>query len=346
MRTRRRDLVIHAVLLIFLFLTMMPFVFVLNNSLRTNAEQYRAFLGLPEALRDAGRFTFYRMTGHPERIELPVRAAAPGGAPETADGEAEADAEPDPGSAGGGASAWTMRRMEYGEAMDRVGATLTRGYRLAWKDLRGYMLNTLFVSAATTAGVLLLGSISGYVLSRYRFFGRRLLFGGLISLLMIPPVLTLVPSFLLVKALGLLNSYWVLILPYVAGGQIVAIFLFKSFFDGLPEELFESARLEGAGHFRLYWHIVLPLSKQVASVVAVMTTLGVWNNFLWPLVTNTDSKYHVVSSGLYLLSQTATGQNFAAMYAAFVISSLPLVVLFMYATRPFMQGVTSGAFKA
>lgn len=336
---QRRDLLIHAILLTLLFLTMVPFAFVLNNSMRTNPEMYRSFFGVPAALKNAAQFTWMTLSGKGEAIELRVRE----------DGlvaDAAAAEAPVPAEVGEPVSRWRIQKMEYGEAMSRVGGTLTEGYRHAWGELRRYMINTIVVSLATTAGVLLLGSVSGYVFSRYRFTGRNALFGVMLSILMVPPVLTLVPSYLLVKELGLLNSYWVLIIPYVAGGQIVAIFLFKSFFDGLPEELFEAARLEGAGHFTLYWNLVLPLSKQVAAVVSVMTILGVWNNFLWPLVTNSETKYHVVSTGLYMMSQTATAQNFSAMYAAFVISSVPLIVLFVYATRPFMQGVTSGAFKA
>jgi ABC-type glycerol-3-phosphate transport system permease component len=161
-------------------------------------------------------------------------------------------------------------------------------------------------------------------------------------------VLTLVPSFLWVKKLGLINSYWVLILPYVAGGQIIAIFLMKGFFDGLPQELFESARLDGAGHFAQYWHIVLPLSRQILAVVVIVNILGTWNNFLWPQIANPDQAYAVVSTGLYLMSQTQSqgGGDASTMFAAYVISAIPLLILFIYATRPFMTGVTSGAFKA
>ncbi|HSI72027.1 MAG TPA: carbohydrate ABC transporter permease, partial [Fimbriimonas sp.] len=152
--------------------------------------------------------------------------------------------------------------------------------------------------------------------------------------------------FLWVKQLGLLNTYWVLILPYIAGGQIFAIFVFKGFFDGLPGELFESARMDGAGHFRQYWHLVLPLSKQIVAVVLIVNVLGTWNNFLWPFITNTDSKYHVISSGLFTMSGSAVASNYASMYAAYILSSIPMLILFLYATKPFMSGVTSGAFKA
>lgn len=276
MNRRLSQTMLHAVLIAILGLTLMPLLFVINNSLRSNSELNHSFFGLP-------RRTF---------------------------------------------------------------AELFEGYTYAWDVLRPYMLNTVLVCLATVVGVVLIGSVSAYVFSKCRFRGRKSLFMAVLAFMMIPGVLTLVPSFLWVKQLGLLNSHWVLILPYMAGGQIFAIFLFKSFFDGLPGELFESARMDDAGHFRLYWSLVLPLSKSVIAVVAIVNILGTWNNFLWPFITNSDAKYHVVSSGLYLMGQSTVAANYSTMFAAYVLAAIPLLVLFLYATKPFMAGVTSGAFKA
>jgi ABC-type glycerol-3-phosphate transport system permease component len=266
---------LHAALIAILILTLAPFVFVLDNSLRTNSEMNHAFFGLP-----------------------------------------------------------------------KIGKQLFAGYAYAWEVLRPYTLNSILVCLVTCVGVVLVGSVSAYVFSRCRFKGRNALFLAVLAFMMIPGVLTLVPSFLWVKKLGLLNSHWVLILPYMAGGQVFSIFLFKGFFDGLPGELFESARMDGAGHFRLYWSLVLPLSKSVIAVVAIVNILGTWNNFLWPFITNSDAKYHVVSSGLYLMGQSNVAANYSTMFAAYVLASIPLLILFLYATKPFMAGVTSGAFKA
>jgi ABC-type glycerol-3-phosphate transport system permease component len=314
-RGRRNELIVHAVLLTILACTLLPFGFVLNNSLRTNSEMNHDFFGLPKAAIEGVAMTRERVSG---QVAFSLPAAA---------GEASVTAG-------------------YGEAIRAVGRRLGQGYVYAWEVLRPYTLNTLFVCAATVFGVLSIGSISAYVFSRCRFPGRNALFVLVLSFMMIPGVLTLVPSFMWVKQLGLLNSYWVLILPYVAGGQVFAIFLLKSFFDGLPGELFESARMDGAGHFRLYWNLVLPLSKPVLAVVAIVNVLGTWNNFLWPFITNSESKYHVVSSGLFLMGQSTVSANYATMFAAYVLASIPLLVLFVYATKPFMAGVTSGAFKA
>ncbi|AIE84926.1 carbohydrate ABC transporter permease [Fimbriimonas ginsengisoli] len=282
MRRRRRlsDLLSHAVLLVLLGITLLPFVLLLINSFRTNFELDHAFFGIPDAL---------------------------------------------------GKRNWTA---------------LFQSYRDAWQVLRPYTLNTIFVAAVTALGVTVLGSSTAYVFSRYRFPGHRALFFVILSFMMIPGILTLVPSFLLVKRLGMLNSYWVLILPYIAGGQVFAIFLFKSFFDGLPGELFESARIDGAGHLRQYTNLVLPLSKQVFAVVLVTNVLGTWNNFLWPFITNSDAKYHTVSSGLFLMSSSTLATNYSNMFAAYLLSAIPMLILFLYATKPFMAGLTSGAFKA
>lgn len=257
-------------------MTLLPFVFVLNNSLRSNSEMNHAYFGLP--------------------------------------------------------------KRALGQLFD--------GYAYAWEVLRPYTLNTILICLVTVFGVLAVSTVSAYAFSKCRFKGKAILFLAILSFMMIPGVLTLVPSFLWVKKLGLLNSHWVLILPYMAGGQIFAIFLFKGFFDGLPGELFESARMDGAGHWKLYWNLVLPLSKPILSVVAIVNVLGTWNNFLWPFITNSDAKYHVVSSGLFLMGQSTVAANHATMFAAYVLASLPLLVLFLYATKPFMAGVTSGAFKA
>ncbi|HZZ41741.1 MAG TPA: carbohydrate ABC transporter permease [Tepidisphaeraceae bacterium] len=299
MKSKRQDIFLHAVLILFAGVTLLPFVLVLNNSLRGNYEIYHHFFALPHNLIEIPRTAYLRLTGQPSSSTI------------------------------------SSLLMET-----------TKGYRYAWSIFRPFMLNALITSGASALGVILFGSLSAYVFSRYRFPGHRVLFLVVLSFMMIPGVLTLVPSFLLVKRLHLINSYWALILPYVAGGQILAIFLFKSFFDALPQELFESARLDGANHLQQYWHLVLPLSKQIIAVVAIVNVLGTWNNFLWPQVVNPDTTYAVVSTGLFLMSETQANSDRSVMFAAYVISALPLLILFVYATKPFMQGITSGAFKA
>jgi ABC-type glycerol-3-phosphate transport system permease component len=331
MKKRRSDLPIHCVLIAILAITLLPFVFVINNSLRRTTEQYHSFFGLPNGVSNLARFTWFKLSGQPDRIRLRILPEAEPGKPQSVR-----------------AADVPMTTVSYAEGMRRSGRELTRGFDYAWQIFRPFMVNSLLVSAASAFGVVVISSLTAYVFSRYRFPGHRVLFLVILSFMMIPGVLTLVPSFLWVKKLGLINSYWVLILPYVAGGQIMAIFLMKGFFDGLPQELFESARLDGAGHFAQYWNIVLPLSKQILAVVVIVNILGTWNNFLWPQIANSDQSFAVVSTGLYLMSRTQNeaGGDASTLFAAYVISAIPLLILFVYATKPFMTGVTSGAFKA
>jgi multiple sugar transport system permease protein len=327
MMRRRQVIAIHAVLLTLAVMVYLPFALVINNSFRTNAETYHSFFGVPRAFKELIGLVEAREPGAPDA-----------GAPE----------------------AVTAADVGDAESVESPGKRLLKGYVLSWAVLRRYMLNALFVSGLSAFGTVLLGSLSAYVFSRYRFAGRNVLFAVMLSTMMVPGILTLTPAYLWMKGFplvggndlyghggtGLLNSYWVLILPYIAGGQVFAVFVCRSFFASLPEDLFESARIDGAGHFSIYCNIVLPLSMPVLSVVAVMNILSTWNNFLWPFVTNSDDRYHVIASGLYIMSASQVNTNQATMNAAYLLASIPLLVLFIYATKPFMRGVTTGALKA
>jgi ABC-type glycerol-3-phosphate transport system permease component len=164
---------------------------------------------------------------------------------------------------------------------------------------------------------------------------------------MIPGVLTLVPAFLLVKNFGLINTYGALILPYIAGGQVFAIFILRSFIASLPEELFEAARLDGASTFQAFRHIAIPLSKPILVTIAIMNILGTWNDYVWPLVTTPDGKLWTISVGIVTFGNSFRGlESWGPMFAAFVLASIPLIVLFLFTMRYFIAGLTSGALKA
>lgn len=305
----------HAVLMSFALLTLLPFLFMVNNVFRTNNEFYHAFFSFPEAFSQMLHLSIDAIRNREGSVVI------------TDASDVEHTVSPR-------------------QAFVHYAQQSTRGIRRSWKVIRPYMLNSFIVSLCTAFGVAVLGSATAYILARQRFVGSKGVFVFIISTMMFPGVLTLVPSFLLVKSMGLLNTYEAMILPYIAGGQVFAVFVFKSFFEGLDEDLFESARIDGAGHMGIYWHIVLPMSKPAFSVVIIMNILGTWNNFLWPFITNTEGKRHVLASGLYTLATSPHASNFSTVYAAYALSSIPLLILFVYATKPFIQGMTSGALKA
>ena len=210
-----------------------------------------------------------------------------------------------------------------------------------------YIFNSILVTVISVIGIVFLGALSGFIFARFSFPCKKILFYSVIGLMMVPWVLTLVPSFMVVKNLKLLNTYWVMILPYISGGQVLAIYIFYSFFLTIPEELFESARIDGAGYFQQFWYIGTAMSRPVIGLVAIISSLAVWNNFIWPLITTTDQKVTVLTVGVMRFSSgyTSTFMNYGELFAGYTIASIPLLLIFLFATKQFIRGISSGALK-
>ena len=217
-------------------------------------------------------------------------------------------------------------------------------YSDAWAVMGSYIFNTILVAGTTCVCVLVLSTLSAYAFARYRFPGKEIIYYLIISLLMVPGILTLIPQFILVKDLGLLNTRWVLILPYVAWGQVFGIFLLRGFFASIPEELFEAARIDGAGDLTMLRHMVLPLSWSILGTLAIFNVLGTWNDLIWPAVTIDDNGLKTIMIGIMSFNQQFS-VNYGALMAGYVLASLPLVVLFAVTSRYFVAGLTSGALK-
>ncbi|HET6485008.1 MAG TPA: carbohydrate ABC transporter permease [Spirochaetia bacterium] len=219
-------------------------------------------------------------------------------------------------------------------------------YRDAWTRLYPYLLNSLIVTSATVVGVLFVSSLAAYVFARFDFPGREFLFILIICLLMIPSILLLVPQFLMVKSLRLLNTRWALILPYIAGGQVFAIFILRSFMEAIPNELFDAGSIDGLSTVGAYRHIAIPMSIPVLSTVAILNILGTWNDYVWPLVTISKTFLWTISVGIASFAQrTGSFETRGVMFAGYVIASAPLVILFFFTMRSFIKGISSGALK-
>ncbi|HZM80557.1 MAG TPA: carbohydrate ABC transporter permease [Candidatus Limnocylindrales bacterium] len=211
-------------------------------------------------------------------------------------------------------------------------------------DFPLYFTNSALVAILVTAGNLLLCSATGYALAKLRFAGRRALFLLVLGNLMVPPAATFVPQFVLVSNLGLVNTYAGLVLPNIA--LAVNVFLMRQFILSIPDDLLESARVDGAGEWRVYWQIVLPLCGPALATVGILTFLGSWNNFLWPLVVaTTEDKYTLpVALALYSVGQNQT--RYGLLLAGSTVIILPVLVVFALLQRRFVQGIATTGLKS
>jgi ABC-type glycerol-3-phosphate transport system permease component len=203
----------------------------------------------------------------------------------------------------------------------------------------------MIVVPTATFFVVLLASISGYVFARLEFPGKNFLFMLILSLMMIPSILTLTPLFKLIQDLRIINTWWALILPWVAGGQVFGILLCRTYIGGLPAALFESARMDGATELTSYFYIALPLAKPIIATLTIMSLMGQYNDFIWPLMAIDNNSRQVITVAIRVF-QSATGSvDIGSMVAGFVFATIPLLILFMIGSRLYIEGVTSGAIK-
>lgn len=203
--------------------------------------------------------------------------------------------------------------------------------------------NSLLVAVLTVAGNLLFCSMVGYALAKMDFLGKRALFLIVMVTLMVPGVVTFVPLFVMVSSLGLVNSYAALVLPFIT--TPLGVFLMRQFMLGIPDSLLEAARIDGAGELRVFARIVMPLCGPPLATLGILTFLASWNNFLWPLVSaQTENMYTLpVALSLYSTGQNAT--DYGLLLAGSVLVITPIILLFVFLQRYFIQGIASTGLK-
>ncbi len=219
----------------------------------------------------------------------------------------------------------------------------------AWRALpfTRFLLNTLFITALATCAELVASSLVAYGFARFRFPGRRALFILLLSTMMLPGIVTLVPVFLFWRAFGLVNAFDPLVLGALFGGRAFYVFLMRQFFASVPKELEEAATLDGATPLQVYWHIFLPLMKPVLLAVALISFAAHWNSFLGPLVFLNDFDKYTMTLGLHFFQGSATGERPAwnLMMAMTTLMSVPVLTIFFFAQRRFIEGTSFTGLK-
>jgi len=210
-------------------------------------------------------------------------------------------------------------------------------------DFPQFFTNSVVVAVVVTVGNLVFCSMLGYAFAKIDFWGRTWMFRLVLATLMIPGMVTLVPLFVLVSNLGMVNTYFGLILPFLAGA--FGVFLMRQFMQGIPDELIDAARVDGAGELRIFATVVMPLCKPALATLAILTFLGSWNNFLWPLVVaSTEDMYTLpVALALYSVGQNST--NYGLLLAGACVVLVPVLVVFLALQRHFVQGLATTGLK-
>ncbi len=206
-----------------------------------------------------------------------------------------------------------------------------------------FFTNSLIVAVVTVLGNLLFCSMVGYALAKMDFVGKRVLFLLVMITLMVPGVVTFVPLFVLVSKLGLLNTYPALILPFLTSP--LGVFLMRQFMMGIPDSLIEAARIDGAGELRIFARVVLPLCGPPLATLGILTFLGSWNNFLWPLVAAQSEEMYTLPVALSLYSTGQNATNYGLLLAGSVLVIAPIVLLFVLLQRFFIQSVATAGVK-
>jgi multiple sugar transport system permease protein len=221
------------------------------------------------------------------------------------------------------ASGWTV---------DSYAQVLARGDVVRWT------LNTTIVAVLVTAVTVLISAMAAYAFSRTLFRGRKVLMALTVASILVPPQILIVPLFQQMQSFGLVDTLAAVILPQVVAP--VMVFILKRFFDAVPEELLDAARIDGAGTWRLFWRIVTPLSRSILVAVAIFVFIGAWNNFLWPFIVTNDPALMTLPVGLATV-KSAYGVQYAQTMASAILGALPLLVIFMIFQRRIVQGVAT-----
>jgi len=206
-----------------------------------------------------------------------------------------------------------------------------------------YFLNSVIVAGSVVLANVVFCSMVGYALAKLKFSGKRLIMALVLGTMMVPGSVTVIPLFVLMSKLGLVNSYWAVILPFAVGP--FGVFLMRQFMLAIPDDLLEAARVDGASEFKIFWKIVVPLSVPGMAALAIIVFLGSWNNFLWPLIVLTDEHMYTlpVALGTFAIGQHQA--DYGLLMAGAVALVLPIIVTFLLLQRQFIESVANTGLK-
>ena len=209
-------------------------------------------------------------------------------------------------------------------------------------NLGRYLVNSTLIATTVTVLSLLINSMAGYAFAKLRFRYRDRVFRLLTLGLVIPVQVSMLPLFLLLRELGLINTYWGVIIPGLS--SIFGIFLIRQYATSIPDDLIDAARIDGASEFRIYWSVVVPVIKPILATLAIWTFLSTWNDFMWPLIVLNDESMFTLPVALANLSGERV-QDTELMMAGSVLTVLPVLIVFLVLQKYYVEGITMGSVK-
>lgn len=218
-------------------------------------------------------------------------------------------------------------------------------YITAWNKLNfvRYTMNTAFVTVSLTVGQLFICSLAAFAFARLNFPGREAIFLALLTVLMVPTQMTIIPKYILMIKLNWLDSYWGLIIPNLP--SIYGTFILRQFFKSIPTELEDAAKIDGCSYFRIYWNIFLPLSTNALIAFGIFVVIWAWNDFLWPLIVTNSENLRVLTVGIATLLGSFYSREYNLIMAASVLATLPLIIIFIVGQKHVIAGISVTGIK-
>jgi ABC-type glycerol-3-phosphate transport system permease component len=218
----------------------------------------------------------------------------------------------------------------------------TKAFKFVFRPIA----NSMFVCIISMIFIIIVVALSGYAFGQMKFRGKKLLYSLLIAVMMIPYTMLIIPNYNIVKDMGILNTYWALIIPYVAGQQVFGIMLAEAFFRGLPKDIFEAARIDGASDFSTFTRIALPLSKPILITVGITVFVAMYNDYIWPTVALTGGDNIKTFCQVVFNNAAGKGSNDLGLIAAsFIIGTIPLAIAISSCLKYYIEGMLVGSVK-
>lgn len=219
-------------------------------------------------------------------------------------------------------------------------------FKKAWEFVKQPIMNSLFVCAVSLVGILVNATLAGYAFAKMNFKGKKIIFAIFMAVMMVPATITIVPQYLIIEKLGLVNSYWALILPYIGSQQVFGVILAKTNFEQIPRELFDAAKVDGASEFQSMIRIGLPLLKPTLITVGIQTVVAMYNDYIWPTVALTGGdEMKTFCQIVYNNAQGYVRTDIGLLTASFILGTIPLMIITCSCLKYYLEGMVAGAVK-